>query len=61
MSNKEINHIAEQYLKEQAKIIGKYGDPPRLHGDKYREALAETKKAFTVISASRRSTDTQKA
>jgi len=53
MSNKQAKEIAERYLREQAEIIGKYGNAPKLSGDRYREALSDTQKAFQAISAPR--------
>jgi hypothetical protein len=53
MSNKHAKKIAEQYLKEQATIIGKYGAAPKLSGDRYREALNDTQKTFQTLSTSR--------
>jgi hypothetical protein len=52
MFNKQAKEIAEQYLREQAKIIGKYGHAPKLSGDRYREALSDTQKIFQALSTS---------
>ena len=53
MSSKEAKQFAERYLKEQAQIIAKYGQTPRLNGDRYKEALADTRKTFETLSAGR--------
>ena len=53
MSTKQAKEIAEQYLREQAKIIAKYGSAPKLSGDRYREALSETQKTFQALSTSK--------
>ena len=53
MSSKQAKQAAEEYLKEQAKIIGKYGAAPKLSGDRYREALNDTQRTFQTISDSR--------
>jgi hypothetical protein len=53
MSARKAQQVATQYLRDQAKIISKYGDAPRLSGDRYKEALADTKKTFKVLSSNR--------
>jgi hypothetical protein len=53
MSNKQAKEMAQQFLKEQAKIIGKYGTAPKLTGDRYQEALTETHRVFQSLSAQR--------
>ncbi len=53
MSSKQAKQTAERYLKEQAEIIKKYGGTPKLSGERYREALAETQKTFQALSASK--------
>jgi hypothetical protein len=53
MSAKEAKQVAEQFLREQAEIIGKYGEKPKLSGDGYKEALADTQRAFQSLSASK--------
>lgn len=55
MSRKDAKTLAQQYLKKQAQIIQKYGQAPKLHGDRYQEALTETKKTFEALSANKKS------
>jgi hypothetical protein len=43
---------AERYLKDQARIIRKYGGAAKLHGDKYKEAVSATKRTFQLMSKS---------
>jgi len=38
MSGRDAKKLAEEYLKQQAKIMEKYGQAPKLHGERYREA-----------------------
>jgi hypothetical protein len=51
MSTKQAKQTAEQFLRESAKIIGKYGEEPKLSGERYRRILAETQKTFQSLSA----------
>lgn len=50
MSSTESQKKAEQFLRDQAKIIEKYGRSPKLKGEKYRAAVKETKRIFELIS-----------
>ena len=51
MSEKDAKKTAEQYLKEQAKVIEKHGGHVKLGSDKYKAVLAETKTAFQRLSS----------
>ena len=51
MSTKQAKQVAEQFLLESAKIIGKYGEEPKLSGKRYEQVLAETQKTFQALSA----------
>jgi hypothetical protein len=51
MSTKQAKLAAEQFLKESAQIIGKYGQEPKLSGQRYERVLAETQKTFQALSA----------
>ncbi|HET9285449.1 MAG TPA: hypothetical protein VFR24_26150 [Candidatus Angelobacter sp.] len=53
MSSQEAKKAAEQYLKDQAKIMEKYGSSPKLQGDRYREAVNSTTRTFQVLSNTR--------
>lgn len=50
MASSAAKKKAEQYLRDQAKIISKYGNPPKLHGEKYKEALSQTQRTFEILS-----------
>jgi hypothetical protein len=52
MSASEAKKMAEEYLKEQARIIEQYGAAPKLRGDRYKEAVSETQKTFQTLRAS---------
>jgi hypothetical protein len=50
MSDSQAKQIATKYLKEQAEIIAKYGSAPKLSGERFKQAVAETQKNFKVLS-----------
>ena len=50
MSRSEAKKNATQFLREQARIIGKYGKAPKLSGEKYQAALRGTAKTFQSLS-----------
>lgn len=50
MSENKAKEVAAQYLKESAKIMGKYGQEPKLSGDRYQKVLAETQRTFHALS-----------
>jgi len=52
MSSRDAKKKAEQYLRDQAKIIGKYGIRPKLSGERYKEAVSHAKRTFEVLSGS---------
>jgi hypothetical protein len=51
MSAKQAKQTAAQFLRESAKIMGKYGEEPKLSGQRYQKVLAETQKTFQTLSA----------
>jgi hypothetical protein len=51
MAPTEAKKMAENYLKAQAKIIGKYGSAPKLSGDRYKRAINDTKRTFQTLTA----------
>jgi len=53
MSTKQAKQAAEQFLRDSAKIMGKYGEEPKLSGDRYREVLAATQRTFQSLSNNR--------
>lgn len=50
MSSQEAKKAAEQYIKDQAKIMEKYGSSPKLQGNRYREAVNNTTRTFEMLS-----------
>lgn len=56
MSPIDAKKKAEQYLRDQAKIIGRYGKAPKLHGDKYNEAVTDTERTFKLLATPRTNT-----
>ena len=56
MSADEARKNAVQFLKDQAAIMRKYGDTPKMRGDDYKAALNETAKKFESLSAARKKT-----
>jgi hypothetical protein len=60
MSSQDAKKAAEQYIREQAKIMQKYGSSPKLHGERYREAVNDTKRTFELLSNASSSAKTAK-
>ena len=50
MSSKQAKQAAEQFLRDSAEIMGKYGQEPKLSGKRYEEVLAETQRTFQALS-----------
>ena len=50
----EAKKNAEQFLKDQAAIIKKYGEAPKLSGEDYKAVLNDTTKTFESLSTSRK-------
>lgn len=55
MSKSEAEKNAARFLKEQAAIIRKHGEAPKLSGPLYKEALTGTAKAFQSLSSAKKS------
>jgi len=53
MSESKAEKIAAKYLKDQAKIIAKYGEAPKLSGDSYQEAKSDAARTFQLLSSSK--------
>jgi hypothetical protein len=51
MDTQSAKKKAEQYLREQAEIIRKYGGVAKLRGPKYKEAVSDTTRAFESITS----------
>jgi hypothetical protein len=53
MSPSEAKKNAEQFLRDQAAIIKKYGEAPKLSGEDYQAVLNDTTKTFESLSTPR--------
>ena len=53
MSKAQAAQAAAKYLKDQAAIMKKYGDAPKLSGSAYTAAKNATAKTFQTISATK--------
>jgi len=51
MSKTEANQTATQHMKEQAAIMKKYGEAPKLSGPDYQAAIAAVTRTFQLIGA----------
>ncbi len=50
MSSKQAAQTAARYMQDQAEIMKKYGEAPKLSGPKYASALRATSQTFKTIS-----------
>jgi hypothetical protein len=50
MSAKEASKAAAQYIKDQAEIMRKHGESPKLSGKNYDSAVRATAQTFQAIS-----------
>jgi len=55
MSANQATKLATQFLKDQAEIMKKYGEGPKLSGSNFVAAVNETKKTFKTLRASAKS------
>lgn len=55
MSANQAAKLATQFLKDQAEIMRKYGEGPKLSGASFEAAVNETKKTFKILSSSTKS------
>jgi hypothetical protein len=53
MSSAQAKQTATQYLKDQAEIMKKYGDSPKLSGKRYEAAMKATTRTFKTISSAK--------
>lgn len=53
MSKAQAAQAAAQYLKDQAAIMKKYGDAPKLSGPSYTAAKTATTRTFQMISSTK--------
>jgi hypothetical protein len=49
MSARDAKKLAEEYLREQAKIMQKHGSAPKLHGERYRESVIDTQRQILTL------------
>jgi len=54
MSPSEAKRNAAQFLKDQAAIMKKHGEAPKLSDQDYQTALTETAKTFQSLSTARK-------
>lgn len=53
MATKKAQSVATRYLREQAKIMKKYGETPKLSGKRYAAAVKTTASTFETIASAR--------
>jgi len=53
MSESQAAQAAARYMKDQAEVMKKYGESPKLSGPKYASAVKATTRTFQTISKSR--------
>lgn len=49
MRNESAESVAEQFIKDQLKIMEKYGHAPNLTPDQYKTLLSQTRKSFEAL------------
>ena len=49
MSKTEATKTATRYMQEQAEIMKKYGETPKLSGPDYQAAIAATTRTFRMM------------
>jgi hypothetical protein len=49
MSKTKANETATRYMQEQAEIIKKYGDAPKLSGPDYQAAIVAATRTFRMM------------
>jgi hypothetical protein len=53
MSKTQAAAVATQYLRDQAAIMKKFGDAPKLSGPQYTEAKVAATRTFQTISSTK--------
>jgi hypothetical protein len=53
MAAKKYEAIAKRYLRDQAKIMTKYGETPKLSGKRYEAAVQSAARTFETIASSK--------
>jgi hypothetical protein len=53
MSKSQATALATQYLRDQAAIMKKYGDAPKLSGPRYQAAKVAATRTFQTISSTK--------
>jgi hypothetical protein len=55
MSPKNVTQLAANFLRDQAEIMKKYGQGPKLSGPSFETAVSATKKTFKTLSSAAKS------
>ena len=50
MSEKQAAEAAARYMRDQAEVMKKYGESPKVSGPKYASAVKATTRTFQTIS-----------
>ncbi len=53
MTTKKATSLATRYLRDQAKIMKKYGETAKLSGKRYDSAVKNVARTFETMSASK--------
>ena len=53
MSESQAAQAAARYMQDQAEVMKKYGESPKLKGAKYTSAVKATTRTFQTISKAR--------
>lgn len=49
MSKENLKKVAEQYIKDQFKIMAKHGKAPKLNQEQYREVVTSARRSFELL------------
>jgi hypothetical protein len=49
MSGNQVTKLAAKFLKDQAEIMKKYGEAPKMSGASFQAAVNDTKKTFKAL------------
>jgi len=53
MSESQAAQAAARYMKDQAEVMKKYGESPKVSGKRYESAVKATTRTFETISKSK--------
>jgi hypothetical protein len=51
MAPGDVKKLAQSFLKDQAEIIKKHGNTPKLSGQNFKRAMNDTTKTFAALKA----------